>query len=130
MCGRRTDRERLTAWIFAGYVNININWFVSILIEDSPELTDGATWSWRTEDWVVEATMIDGAARGAFIERVTGLTVDPFAASSERTERFVSFLLHVRNTGDGKLAFNPYYFWLKTNNGEHYRYPIALRLIK
>ena len=58
---------------------------------------------------------VDQQERLNFIQRVTGLSIDPYAPRPDRHPPFVTFLLIIENRGGTTLNFSPQSAWLKTN---------------
>ena len=78
----------------------------------------GSTWVELGPGFTLRVQQIDGAARLAYIERVTGLAIDPFSAPGDEAPRFESFLLQIENVGAGRLVFRAQQCLLKGRTTE------------
>jgi hypothetical protein len=78
----------------------------------------GSTWVELGPGFTVRVQQINGAERLAYIENVTGLAIDPFAAPGDEAPRFESFLLQIENAGAGRLVFRSHQCLLKGGNAE------------
>jgi len=85
--------------------------------DQAPEL-HGATWVAEGPTWVVRMQHLSEAERLAYLEKVTGLRIDPFASPPDKETRFTSFLVLIENRGESALEMNPIHCWLKTNKGD------------
>jgi hypothetical protein len=82
--------------------------------EEAPRL-QGSTWLQEGEGYAIRLQRIDEKERQAYIQRATGLAIDPFATRPGHPPRFLSFLLEIENRTEGELALNPLDCWLMTN---------------
>ena len=78
----------------------------------------GSTWVELGPGFTLRVQQIDGAERLAYIENVTGLAIDPFAAPGDQAPRFESFLLQIENVGAARLVFRSHQCLLKGRNTE------------
>ncbi len=85
--------------------------------EDAATLS-GSTWVELGPGFTLRLQQIDGAERLAYIENVTGLAIDPFAAPGDKAPRFESFLLQIENVGAAMLIFRSQQCLLKGRTTE------------
>ena len=78
----------------------------------------GSTWVELGPGFTLRVQQITGDERLAYIENVTGLAIDPFAAPVNEAPRFESFLLQIENVGVGKLIFRSQQCLLKGRTAE------------
>ncbi len=78
----------------------------------------GSTWVELGPGFTLRVQQIDGDERLAYIENVTGLAIDPFAAPGDEAPRFESFLLQIENVGVGRLVFRAQQCLLKGRTAE------------
>jgi hypothetical protein len=78
----------------------------------------GSTWVGGGTTWQVWIKQLDDAERLNFIERTTGLAIDPFAGRPDQPPAYHTFLVVLENQGSGPLSFNPQSCWLKTNRSK------------
>ncbi len=84
----------------------------------SPGLLQGSTWVGGAATWKVWIKLLDDAQRLNFIERTTGLAIDPFARRPDQPPAYHTFLVVLENLGSAGLSFNPQSCWLKTNRNK------------
>jgi hypothetical protein len=70
----------------------------------APRLED-ATWRAEAPGYAAELTLLDEAARLAFVKRRLGSAEDPFAPLPGATSTLLTFLLRIENRGKGDLVF-------------------------
>jgi hypothetical protein len=88
-------------------------------MEDSPSsVLQGSTWVGGGGDWKFWLKELDDAERLNFIERTTGVAVDPFRGRPDQSPAYHTFLLVLENNATGSLSFNPQSCWLETNNNK------------
>lgn len=58
-------------------------------------------------DCLLEVEMLDDEARRAFLQKRTGVTLDPFASAPGSPAGFLAFRVRIANRGRGDLAFQP-----------------------
>ena len=80
-----------------------------------PTTLQGSTWVGGGGEWKFWLKELDDTERLNFIERKTGLTVDPFLGRPDQPPAYHTFLLVIENESSGELSFNPASCWLKTN---------------
>lgn len=85
--------------------------------EDAATLS-GSTWVELGPGFTLRVQQIDGAERLAYIENVTGLSIDPFASPVDQAPRFESFLMQIENVGAGILVFRSQQCLLKGRTTE------------
>jgi hypothetical protein len=85
---------------------------------DQAPVLQGSTWVTEGPSYALRLQRLSEAERLAYLEKVTGVQIDPFASPPDRETRFMSFLLHIENRGESALEMNPIHCWLKTNKGE------------
>ena len=78
----------------------------------------GSTWVGSGATWQIWIKQLDDAERLNFIERTTGIPIDPFAGRPDQPPAYHTFLVVVENRGSGGLSFNPQSCWLKTNRNK------------
>jgi len=78
----------------------------------------GSTWVGGGGTWKVWIKQLDDEERLNFIERTTGLEIDPFAGRPDQPPAYHTVLLVLENQGSAGLSFNPQSCWLKTNRSE------------
>jgi hypothetical protein len=81
-------------------------------------LLQGSTWVGGGGNWKVWIKQLDDEERLNFIQRTTGLGIDPFAHRPDVPPAYHTFLLVLENQGSANLSFNPQSCWLKTNRNE------------
>ena len=81
-------------------------------------LLQGSTWVGGGATWQVWIKLLDDAERLNFIERMTGLAIDPFAGRPNKPPAYHTFLVVLENQGSAALSFNPQSCWLKTNRSK------------
>lgn len=86
-------------------------------VEDAPAL-QGSTWTERGQQHSIWLKHLDDAERLAYIERQTGVSVDPFRAKPGQAPRFFSFLMVIENRTASNMEFNPMHSWVMTNKKE------------
>ena len=79
---------------------------------------EGTTWVADGGQWKVWLKQLDEDERLNFIERTTGLAIDPFSGRPDRPPAYLTFLLVLENRGAAGLDFNPQSCWLKTNRNK------------
>jgi hypothetical protein len=82
---------------------------------ESAASLQGSTWVGGGEEWSFWFKELDDSERLNFIQRATGLAVDPFLGRPDQPPGYHTFLLVIENKSSGQLAFNPASCWLKTN---------------
>ena len=92
--------------------------------EDAPVL-QGTTWTEGGKQHAIWLKHLDDAERLAYIERQTGVSIDPFRAKPGHEPRFISFLVVIENRTDSNMEFNPMHSWVMTNKKE-IRSPLAM----
>lgn len=60
-------------------------------------LLEQATWVQQTSNYGVRVRRLDAGERRAYLQRVAGAVVDPFASPENGAERFLTFLLELEN---------------------------------
>jgi hypothetical protein len=85
--------------------------------EGAPPI-DGTTWLSVGGMHSMRLTRLGQAARQAYLRKVIGLPIDPFAVPPDAGDGYPSFLLQVQNHGDSAILFNPLHCWLMTNKKE------------
>jgi len=85
---------------------------------DDAATLSGSTWVELGPGFTLRVQQIDGDERLAYIENVTGLAIDPFAAPGDEAPRFESFLLQIENVGAGRLVFRAQQCLLKGRTTE------------
>jgi len=85
---------------------------------DGAGTLQGSTWVGGGATWKVWIKQLDNAERLNFIERTTGLAIDPFAGRPDEPPAYHTFLVVLENQGSGGLSFNPLSCWLKTNRNK------------
>ncbi|NIM63322.1 MAG: hypothetical protein GTN89_14950 [Acidobacteria bacterium] len=78
----------------------------------------GTTWVGGGPTWKVWVKQLDGDERLNFIERMTGLAIDPYANRPDEPPAYHTFLVVIENDGPTGLSFNPQSAWLKTNKNK------------
>lgn len=73
---------------------------------------EGQTWISAADEYTLRVQMIDDDQRRRYIEHVTGLATDPFAAPPDEPPRFLTFVVEIENHGAASLSFNPTSCWL------------------
>ncbi len=81
-------------------------------------LLQGSTWVGGEATWKIWIKQLDDAERLNFIERTTGLAIDPFAGRPDQPPAYHTFLVVLENQGSAVLSFNPQSCWLKTNRSK------------
>ena len=81
---------------------------------DGPVL-QGTTWVSQSLGHGIWFKHLDDDERLAYLERQTGVAVDPWATPEGKEPRFMSFLLILENSSDVRMEFNPLHSWLMTN---------------
>ena len=89
----------------------------------------GATWTAVGPGFTLHLQRIDEAQRQAFIEKVTSVASDPFAAPRGARPRFLTFVLELENSGSGPLEFRAQQCWLVTNRRQ-YLNPLTLETLR
>ena len=92
--------------------------------KNAPSLS-GETWEKKGDLYVIRLQKLTDDERLAYIQRMTGLATDPFAAKPGHEPRFYGFLLEVENHGEGSIDLNPFNCWLMPSNAK-VRNPIGL----
>jgi len=87
---------------------------------------NGQTWVAEAPSFVLRLQLIDDVQRLAYIEHVTGLSVDPFLSPPEKEDRFLSFVIEIQNRGEAPLSFNPRGAWINTDIQNDAQSPIGL----
>lgn len=85
---------------------------------DNAATLAGSTWVEVGPGLTLRLQLIDEAARLAYIEKVTGLAIDPFAAPGDKAPRFESFLMQIENVGAGIVVFRAQQCLLKGGSAE------------
>jgi hypothetical protein len=80
-----------------------------------PTTLQGSTWVGGGGEWNFWLKELDDTERLNFIERTTGLAVDPFLGRPDQPPAYHTFLLVLENNSSGQLSFNPASCWLKTS---------------
>ncbi len=75
----------------------------------------GRTWRVQGPSWRAELQKLTDEERRAYIEHTTGVTVDPFVLSADKSGRFETFVLILENVSEGTLRFNAWNCWLTPN---------------
>lgn len=78
----------------------------------------GATWKLTGPTYTINLRSVDDDERLNYIQRMTGLPIDPFAAPPGSDPRFISFLLLIENDGEADVGFNAMASWLKTDHSQ------------
>lgn len=78
----------------------------------------GTTWVGGGPTWKIWVKQLDPAERLNFIERTTGLTIDPYAGRPDEPPAYHTFLVVIENDGPTGLSFNPQSAWIKTNKNK------------
>jgi hypothetical protein len=88
----------------------------------------GSTWVGGREEIQFSLQLIEPAQRLAFITHLTGVAIDPFASPKDEEQRFMSFVLEIRNDNEGQLglSFLPKSAWLVPNKKKETRTPTGL----
>ncbi len=81
-------------------------------------LLQGSTWVGDEATWKIWIKQLDDVERLNFIERTTGLAIDPFAGRPDQPPAYHTFLVVLENRGSAVLSFNPQSCWLKTNRSK------------
>jgi hypothetical protein len=102
-----------------------------VFVPDPPDppgnlALSGQTWTAEAPAFVLRLQMIDDAQRLAYIEHVTGVSVDPFLSPPEEQDRFLSFVIEIQNRGQAPLSFNPRGAWIGTDTRNDASTPIGL----
>jgi len=84
-----------------------------------------STFEGQGTGYTARVQRIDEAERRAYLERVTGHPVDPFAAEPGRAPRYLTFLIEIRSDAAGSLVFQPQNCWLVTDRKE-VLYPVGI----
>jgi len=92
--------------------------FVPDADADRAPVLHGSTWVTEGPSFAIRLQLLTEAERQAYIEKATGLQIDPFASPPGKQTHFISFLLQIENHGESALEMNPIHCWLKTNKGE------------
>jgi hypothetical protein len=88
-------------------------------VEKVEELVlQGSTWTYGGETFAINLRRVNDQERLNYIERMTGVAIDPFATRPGYDPRFMSFLLVIENNGEGSIGFNALDSWLKTNHSQ------------
>lgn len=85
----------------------------------------GSTWVGGREGIQFSLQLIDPAQRLAFINHLTGVTIDPFASPKNEDDRYLTFVFEIRNTGDLSLSFLPKGAWLVPDKVKETRSPTS-----
>jgi hypothetical protein len=85
---------------------------------DRAPVLHGSTWVTEGPSFAIRLQRLSEAERQAYLEKATGLQVDPFATPPDKQTHFISFLLQIENRGESALEMNPIHCWLKTNKGD------------
>jgi hypothetical protein len=93
-------------------------------VEGGP-LLQGTTWIGQGLGHGIWFKHLDDAERLAYLERQTGLQIDPWAAPPGANPRFLTFLVVIENRSDTRMEFNPVHCWLMTNK-EEIQTPLSL----
>jgi len=88
----------------------------------------GSTWVGGREEIQFSLQLIEPAQRLAFINHLTGVAIDPFASPQNEEERYMTFVLEIRNDNEGQLglSFLPKSAWLVPNKKKETRTPTGL----
>lgn len=78
----------------------------------------GSTWVGGGATWKIWIKQLDATERLNFIERTTGLTIDPFVGRPDEPPAYHTFLVVLENQGSSGMSFNPQSCWLKTNRNK------------
>lgn len=92
-------------------------------VEGAPAM-EGTTWVASGTGWTVWLRPVDDVERQNFIERTTGVRIDPFAAGAGREPRYLSWLLVIRNESDQPFQFNPGLCWMRPNKDVELQRPL------
>jgi hypothetical protein len=65
----------------------------------------------------VSLQLLDDAERRAYLQRATGRETDPFAAPAGAAPRFLTFVLLLEHTGEGRLVLEAQNCWLRGEGG-------------
>jgi hypothetical protein len=85
---------------------------------DHAPVLEGSTWITEAPFYAIRLQRLTEEERMAYLEKVTGMRIDPFASPPDKEIRFISFLVQIENRGESALQMNPIHCWLKTNKGE------------
>ena len=96
--------------------------------EDAAPLS-GSTWVEMGPGFTLRLQQIDETERLAYIEKVSGFAIDPFAAPEDQQPRFESFLLQIENVGAARLMFRSQQCLLKGWNAE-ILHPLAMEMMQ
>lgn len=90
---------------------------------------EGETWNKDTPQAALWLTRIDEETRKGFVQRRTGLTLDPFmSARMDETGGFIAFHVLVQNKTESRMVFQPQACRLQTSDKE-FQAPLDLPTI-